>query len=109
MFYLHLWGTSFSKQRSVNIGERDVGSVSPTHYSNVLFAEFEQVIACWGSITLDYLGFLLFLSDLGCVCVRFDFIKLFTFCIFTLSSVDTSEYIESQYTPTACFAPVWKQ
>ena len=60
MFYLHFWGTSFSKQRSVNVGERDVGSVSSTHCSNVLFAEFEQVIACWGSITLDYLGFLLF-------------------------------------------------
>ena len=60
MFYLHFWGTSFSKQRSVNVGERDVGSVSSTHCSNVLFAEFEQVIACCGSITLDYLRFLLF-------------------------------------------------
>ena len=60
MFYLHFWGTSFSKQRFVNVSERDVGSVSSTHCSSVIFAEFEQVIACWGSITLDYLGFLLF-------------------------------------------------
>ena len=60
MFYLHFWGTLFSKQRSVNVSKRDVGSVSSTYCSNILFVKFEQVTACWGSITLDYLGFLLF-------------------------------------------------
>ena len=40
---------SFSKQRSVNVGERDVGSVSSTHCSNMLFPDFGY-----------YLGFLFF-------------------------------------------------
>ena len=60
MFYLHFWRTLFSKQWSVNVGEREVGSVSSIGCSNVLFASFEQVIFCWRSITLDYRGFLLF-------------------------------------------------
>ena len=49
--------------------------MSSTHCSNVLFAEFEQVIACWGSITLDYLRFLLFFEWFWlCLCsFRFDF------------------------------------
>ena len=45
-FYLNFWGTSFSKQSSVNVGERDVGSVKSTHCSNALSADFEQVIVC---------------------------------------------------------------
>ena len=36
MFYLHFLGTSFSKQWSLDVGERDVGSMSSTHCSNVL-------------------------------------------------------------------------
>ena len=31
--------------------------------------------------------------NFGCVCVRFELIKFFTFCIFTLSSVYTCKYI----------------
>ena len=46
-FYLHFWGTSFSKQWSVDVSERDVRSLSSTHCSNVIFAYFEQVIVCW--------------------------------------------------------------
>ena len=46
MFYFHFWGTLFRKKRSLNVDKRDVGTVSSTHFSNVLFAEFEQLIVC---------------------------------------------------------------
>ena len=59
-FYLNFWGTSFSKQSSVSVGERGVGSVKSTHCSNALSADFEQVIVCWKSVTLDYREFLFF-------------------------------------------------
>ena len=53
MFYLQFWETLFSKQRSVIVSEKDVGSVTSTYCSTVLFADFEQVIVCQ-RITLDY-------------------------------------------------------
>ena len=48
MFYLHFWGTSFSKQCHLHL--------VPAYF----FADFEQVIVCWRSITLEYWGFLWF-------------------------------------------------
>ena len=93
MFYLHFRGTSFSKQWSVNVGKRNVGSVSSTHCSNERFGNFEQVIVCWRSITLDYRGFLWFFWVTLVVFV-FVSIYFFTFCILH-EAVYTCKYISS--------------
>ena len=93
MFYLHFRGTSFSKQWSVNVGKRNVGSVSSTHCSNERFGNFEQVIVCWRSITLDYRGFCDFSEWLWLCLCSFRFI--FLHFVFLLEAVYTCKYISS--------------
>ena len=96
MFYLYFWGTSFSKHWSVDVGERDIGSLWSTRCSNVIFMFYG--LGTFNCLLEKYYIrlpriFVISGVNFGCAYVSSDLLKFFIFWIFTSSSVYTCKYI----------------
>ena len=75
--YLQLWGTSFSQQRLVDVGEREIGTVSSKHFSFHGFSTVNYLLErCCIIFVRDILVFGLIFN---CICTRFVSMKFLRF------------------------------